>query len=155
MVNTASTGALTINPGSFNGTLTLGGSGITVQSGGPASTTINANVALGASQTWTAPSGSTLAVNGNISGSGFGITSAGGGTLVLSGYNTFTGGLSIGSSGTLDINNGGSSATAAPSALGTGTLTLATGATLDNTSGSSQLLITQRRRKRLGLCGAP
>ena len=145
VVNNGNTGALTINPGSFNGTLTLGTGGITVQSGGPASTTINANVAMGASQAWAVSPGSTLAVNGNISGSGFSITAAGGGTLSLGGYNTFTGGVVL-SAGTLNINNGG--ATSASSALGVtgafvvGAVSGTTAVTIDNTSLGSQLLLT-------------
>ena len=50
-----------------------------------------------------------------------------GSTLVLSGANAFTGGVSV-SAGTLDINNA--------SALGTGTFTIS-GGTIDNTSGAA------------------
>ena len=152
VVNNSSTGAVTINPGSFNGTLTLGAGGITVQSGGPASTTINANMALGVSQPWTVNSGSTLAVNGNVSGSGFSITNAGGGVLSLSGFNTFTGGLIV-NGGTLLINNGGSTTT--NSAIGvTGALTLATGVTIDNTSGVSQAVLTNNTQNWTATGGA-
>ncbi len=145
VVNNAGTGSsgaatLTINPGNFNGTLTIGSGGINVQTSAP-STFINANVALSASQTWTvADSGSTLATSGNISGTGFSITTAGAGTFTFSGYNTFSSGLSAGAGTGLNINNGGISSST--SALGTGALTLATGVTIDNTSPSSELVLT-------------
>jgi fibronectin-binding autotransporter adhesin len=133
------TGAVTINPGSFNGTLTVGGGGISMATGASTPDVINANVVLGSSQTWTVTdAGSALAVNGNISGA-FGITKTGAGALTLGGFNTFTGGVTL-SAGALNINNGGSTTT--NSALGTGTLTIAAGTTLNNTSGVSQALLT-------------
>jgi autotransporter-associated beta strand protein len=133
-------GAVTINPSGyapgssavltgFNGALTIGAGGIVMAAGAATPDIINANVTLGASQTWqVADAASDLAVNGDVSGA-FSITKSGGGALTLSGYNTFTGGVAV-SSGTLNINNGGGSAALADSVLGTGALTLATGVTL-------------------------
>ncbi len=57
-------------------------------------TTINANLALGSNQTWTIASGKTLTVGGNILGT-YSLTEAGGGTLVLSGTNTYSGGTIV------------------------------------------------------------
>ena len=48
----------------------------------------------------------TLTVGGAISGSGFGLTKAGSGSLILSGANTYNGSTII-SAGTLQIGNGG------------------------------------------------
>ena len=81
-------------------------------------------VTLGASRTVTA-NANNLTVGGVISGTGFGLTKAGNGTLTLSGANTYSGGTTI-NAGTLNINN--------TSALGTGTFTIAGGsnAIIDN-----------------------
>jgi autotransporter-associated beta strand protein len=82
------------------------------------------NVSLGATRTLTVEIGSTVATealefSGQISGSGFGITKAGAGNLVLSGINTYTGdtivnsgvltltGASIANAGKLLINGSG------------------------------------------------
>ena len=46
---------------------------------------INAAVALTGNETWTINSGDSLTVSGNISGSGYGLTESGGGTLKLGG----------------------------------------------------------------------
>ena len=66
-------------------------------------------------------------VGGIISG-GYSLAKSGIGTLVLSGINTFTGGMTL-SGGTLDINNA--------SALGTGIFTVSSLSTIDNTSGGA------------------
>ena len=66
-------------------------------------------------------------VGGIISG-GYSLAKSGIGTLVLSGINTFTGGMTL-SGGTLDINNA--------SALGTGIFTVGSLSTIDNTSGGA------------------
>ena len=94
-------------------------------------------VALGASRTVTV-NGGNLTVGGVISGSGFSLTKAGTGTLILGGANSYTGGTTL-TVGTLAINNSGSGGTT--SAIGTGTLTIS-GGTLDNRSGFTVTLST-------------
>ncbi|MGD0770656.1 MAG: autotransporter-associated beta strand repeat-containing protein, partial [Tepidisphaeraceae bacterium] len=85
-------------------------------------------VTLGATIQLTTNAGH-LTVGGNIGdgGSGYGITKAGAGTLILSGSNTFGGATTL-STGTLDINSA--------AAIGTGTFAI-NGGTIDNTSGSA------------------
>jgi autotransporter-associated beta strand protein len=84
---------LTITPASSS-------TGITVSSGVPASS-IAANIALGANQTWTNNSAQPFTVSGTISGTSS-LTTAGTGTVVLSGTNTFTGNTAV-ASGTLRL----------------------------------------------------
>ncbi len=69
------------------------GSAISVTAFANASNTLNANLVLGASQTWNVATGRTLAVNGVVSGTNnLTIGSAGNtGTVVLAGANTYTG----------------------------------------------------------------
>jgi len=86
---------LTITPASSS-------AGITVNSGVPASS-IGANVALGAAQTWTNNSTNNLTVSGIVSGA-FALTKAGTGTVTLSGPNTYTGTTTV-SAGTLALGN--------------------------------------------------
>jgi fibronectin-binding autotransporter adhesin len=106
---------LTINAAALNGN--TAGNGITVAAGSGANT-ISANVVLGASQTWTNNSANALTVSGNISGSGFGITTSGTGTIVLSGTNSESGATTV-STGTLALSGDNSAATGATSVTGT------------------------------------
>jgi autotransporter-associated beta strand protein len=103
-------------------TLTLGTGGIDASTLSSGTTTISGLVALGASQSWNVGSGATLATSAAISGSGFGITKTGAGTLSLSGSNTYSGATAI-SAGTLIFQ--GSSAMSTSSAL-----SMSNGATL-------------------------
>ena len=80
--------------------------GIVVQSGS-ANHTINSNVALGQSQSWTVNGTSTLSVNGQVSGTGA-LIKAGSGTLVLSTADTYSGATNI-TGGTLRLANSYSS----------------------------------------------
>lgn len=139
---TSTAGPVTIGPAGGGAVLTLGVGGITSQSA--AAQTVNENIALGAIQTWTNAGSNLLTVggsvseganrlyvggagnttiSGNISGTG-GLTQNGPGTLLLSGANNFTGGLSI-LGGTLQVGSG--------SALGAtnNPVTIASTATLD------------------------
>ena len=147
---TLSTGQLNINSATAvgTGTLTIAG-GTTIDNTSGGSITLSNNnvqtwngsftftgssnlnmgtgaVTLGASPTVTTTSG-ILTVGGIIGGGAQSITKAGGGTLVLSGANTFTSGVTL-SAGELDINNA--------AALGTGTFTVS-GGSIDNSSGGA------------------
>ena len=73
-----------------------------------------------------------------ISGDGFGLTKNGPNQLTLFGANTFDGGVTL-NAGNLNVNYGGTDATA--SALGTGIMTI-NGGTLGNTSGGAVTMAT-------------
>ena len=107
-------------------TLNLGASGIDM-SASTHNLTINCNVGLTASQTWTVSTGMTLAVSGAVSGAS-GLTKTGAGLLTLSGSNAaFTGGTAV---------SGGTLVAASDSALGGGSLILSP------TSGAATLAFT-------------
>lgn len=76
-------------------TLTLGSNGIDASGLSSGTTTISGNLALGANQTWNVGSGATLAASAIVSGTGFGITKSGAGTVTLQGANTYTGATTI------------------------------------------------------------
>jgi len=124
--NTAAT-TLTNTTSGSNQTLTLGAGGLTTGAGGvtigSATANQNINIALGASQTWNVGTGGLTAHN-VISGTGFGITKTGSGTLTLSGANTYSGGTTL-NAGTINFSNSAS--------FGTGTIT-SNGGTLKNTA---------------------
>jgi autotransporter-associated beta strand protein len=84
--------------------------------------TISANIALGASQTWTVNTSKTLTTSGVISGSNKGLTKAGSGTLTLSGTtNTYTGATTV-NAGKLTLSN---------AVLATSGVSVASGATVE------------------------
>ena len=128
--NTISSGTgsntLTIQAAGLNGNTV--GSGITVNAGAAAST-ISADVVLGASQTWTNHSSSPLTVSGAVSdeGHGYSLSTAGTGTIILSGASTFTGGVTIGAGSTVQV-QGTDTGSAGP--LGGGGLIYFSGGTL-------------------------
>jgi autotransporter-associated beta strand protein len=107
------------------------GSGINISSNVLTAVTINSNVSLGASQTWTNNSTYPLVINGSIEGAGAVLTQAGSGPLTLNGSNSLASGLAT-NGGILNLNN--------PMALGTGTLTINGPVVLDNTSGAPIML---------------
>ena len=106
--------ALTIAPASSS-------TGITIAASVQAST-INADIVLGAAQTWTNNSANALTVNSIISGTGS-LTKAGTGTVTLNGFNPYSGNTTI-SAGTLKI---GESSTIHNTAL----ISISAGATFD------------------------
>jgi autotransporter-associated beta strand protein len=85
---------LTIEATNANGN--VAGNGINSQNTS-GTNTISAKVGVASSQSWNVATGGTLAVSGVISdfGGGYSITKDGGGTLTLSGINTFSGPLNI------------------------------------------------------------
>ncbi|CAN5667549.1 autotransporter-associated beta strand repeat-containing protein [soil metagenome] len=111
-VNTFSLNAdghtLTITPG-------VPTAGITINASVPAST-IAANVALGAAQTWTNNSANAMTVSGMVSGTN-NLTKAGSGQIILTGANTYSGTTTI-NAGNLQVGIGGSGKT------GTGAVTV-------------------------------
>jgi len=122
---TISGSTLTINATGTNGN--TNGNGITVSTGAP-DDTISSKIALGGNQTWTVTdSGNILTVSGNISdgGSGFSLTKAGAGTLVLSGSASYSGTTAV-NAGALEVDGSlsGSSAVTVNAATlqGTGTV---------------------------------
>jgi len=96
---TISGNTLTINGTNANGN--AAGNGINVAAGTGA-VTIASNVVLGGSQTWTNASTQFLTVSGAISGAGSSLTTAGSGTIVVSGTATYTGQTNV-TSGTLIV----------------------------------------------------
>jgi large repetitive protein len=84
---------------SGTGLITLAGNiSVTDIAGGAGGATISAPVELGGARTITVANGTSatdLTISGVISGSTFGLTKAGAGTLVLSGANTYTGATTV------------------------------------------------------------
>ncbi len=119
---TAVSGAVTIGAGN---TLTINGiSGTGIDaSAATALLTVNAAVALGGSQAWSAGA-SGLTVGSVVSGSGAALTLSGG-TLTLNGNNTYSGGTTV-SAGTLNIGGANNN----ESRVGPGTLTINAGASV-------------------------
>ena len=141
----SSTGTTLLQGSAGNRTLTLGASGIVVNSGAGAPTigsaTVNQNVSvtMSAAQSWTNNALSLLSIVNNVTNGGFlltsggtgntaisgiiggtgGLTKTGGGTLTLSGVNTFT--------GTTTVSAGIVRATTSTASLGAGALTLSGG----------------------------
>jgi len=85
-------------------------------------------VTLSANSTVTITNSTATLTEGGIIGGGFSLAEGGSGTLILSGNNTFTGGLSLNGEPWISIMQG---------ALGTGTFAIANGVTIDNTSGAA------------------
>jgi len=133
--NNTYTGGTTLNGGTLGigHSNALGTGGLTIQSGGldyaNAISMANA-IALSNSTTVNVASG-TATQAGAISGTGFGLTKTGAGTLVLSGANSFTGATTI-AGGTL-------STTAANALSATAALTVAAGATWSTGSGNQTI----------------
>ncbi len=117
--NSGSSG-YTIAQGTGSGTLYLnnGGSGasITVSGGNQA---ISAPVGLVSSVVVSPASGSSLAISGSISGAGSSLTVDGGGTVTISGANSYTGGTIV-TSGTLVAANAGAIPSGASLFVGAG-----------------------------------
>lgn len=107
----SNTGTVTIVRGSGNTTLssvtlgrTLGGTAPTITTG-TGSVAINLDLSLAANAMFNIGSGG-LAVNGVISGSGYGFTESGSSVLILSAANMYGGGTTINSASTLQVGDG-------------------------------------------------
>jgi autotransporter-associated beta strand protein len=133
-VTIGGTNMLTIDATNANGN-TLGNGIDSQKTSG--TNTISAKVGLGSSQKWTVAAGGTLAVSGAITdfNLGYGLTKAGGGTLTLTGTNTYSGPLVM-AGGTLSLGGSPVNSIGTPSSVtftgnstiahtGTGELTLA------------------------------
>ena len=98
----ANTATVTIN--NDGNSLTLGASGVDLNFAGR-SAALATPVVLGANQTWSVTNTRTLTVSGNISDAGgsYSLSKAGGGTVTLSGTNTYPGITTVGA-GTLRLN---------------------------------------------------
>jgi len=139
---TSAAPAYTINPG------TMGTNGFTLAGGitnnGTNLQTINDPFTTTAVRTVTmTPGGGNIVLGGNISGSGGGLTTAGTGTLTLSGSNNFTGALTVAGSTQVVLSGNNVSRPAATSSLTVvnsgGTLQLQANS-LNTTSGTSYAL---------------
>jgi len=118
-------------------TLTLmgvGGIGIDLSSAS-ADFAVAAQLKLGSSQSFSVTTSRTLTIDGAVGdgGSGYGLTKAGAGTLLLNGANTYGGGTTFGA-GTLGIGSSG--------ALGSGTLSWTTGNTTLQIANTSAVSVT-------------
>jgi autotransporter-associated beta strand protein len=125
---------MTVNSLNFNDpvpvTINADGNAITLNSAGSAinvnsSATINANINLGAAQTWNIASGQTLTTGGSIDGP-FPLTLAGGGSVVFNGSSYYSGATTV-SAGSLTIGSTGYLASPAVNVSSGATLTVLSG----------------------------
>jgi len=105
VAGTVYVGGLNFAPGA--GAYTLAGSSFTlapnanIRNLSTNQQTISADIVLGSSQWIQGDAGSMLTISGNISGSGFGLTKTGLGTLLLTGSNSYSGATVVGAGGLL------------------------------------------------------
>ncbi len=116
------------------GTLTLGGDVTYDATNNPLGSTFSGLLALGASRSFNIGDSSNaatdLTVSAAISGSGFGLTKTGAGTLSLTGNSTYTGGATV-SAGTLVAGSNNALGTGTATVSG-GSLSVSSGITLNN-----------------------
>jgi fibronectin-binding autotransporter adhesin len=120
-------GPITFNAGA--GAFVIGGNRITlggdISDSSPKLQTVNLPLVLSGNRTISTDPGASLNLGGVISGTGFGLTKVGDGTLTLSGANTYTGPTMIGNA----TRSGGTLIVAAGGTLGNGASALTLGAT--------------------------
>jgi autotransporter-associated beta strand protein len=130
---------MTVNSLNFNDsvpvTINADGNAVTLNSSGSAinvssSATINANISLGAAQTWTVASGQTLTTGGSINGP-YTLTLAGGGSVVFNGSSYYSGATNV-SAGSLAIGSTGSLASASINVSSGASLTVLNGGSLSS-----------------------
>lgn len=122
-ISFSNTGTVTIVRGPGNNTpslITLGGTTPNITTG-TGSVAINLDLLLTNNAMFNIGSGG-LAINGVVSGSSYGFTGSGSGVLILSAANTYGGGTTINSGGTIQVGDGGASTSG----------TLGTGAVVNN-----------------------
>jgi autotransporter-associated beta strand protein len=113
-------------------------SAISVTSFANATNTINANLALGAANTWNVAGTNTLAVGGSVYNGGFGLTIAGTGNVNISGAiigTNGTGGLTQTTTGTVTLS--GANTFSGTTAVNAGTLALSGSGTLGSSATAS------------------
>jgi fibronectin-binding autotransporter adhesin len=129
---TLESGSLTIGSATAIGTGALGINSATVNL--TASATVANNITLSGDDTFNLASGDSVTLSGNISDANSDVQGeiivAGGGRMVLSGDDTFSGGIIVESGNTLEL--------ASPSAGGTGPITVQNGAALQIDAGDGQ-----------------
>jgi fibronectin-binding autotransporter adhesin len=131
--------SVTLGTSGAFGSLSVGVNGILVSQGALVLDQA-LRVSLGGAQTWSVDAGGVIDARGVISAGSvsYSILKAGAGALILSGSNTFDGGVAL-NSGVIQINASGASS--ANSAIGVGVLTI-NGGSLDNTSTGTVALAT-------------
>ena len=102
-------------------TLTLGGNITTTSSSSALTDTLSMPIALSANSQITTGTNHALTFNGAISGTNFGLTKDGAGTLSLGATNTFTGAVTV-NSGSLFITNAGTNNTWSSTTVNSGAL---------------------------------
>jgi len=117
--------AISVNNFNTSGTVTLGGNNTA------GTNTFTGNIGLGKDTLLTSATGGTVAITGDLSGSGA-ITANGTGTIILSGNNSVTGAATVNSGATLvaAANNALGGTTAGTTVIGGGTLGLQGGITV-------------------------
>jgi autotransporter-associated beta strand protein len=128
--------------GGASGTLTIVKGNLTRTAASAGNQAIARPVALGASAVWDIAGSGELAVTGGLSGTGFGLTKQGGGTLVLSGTCTYTGPTAV-QGGTLALAGGGSASSGYTVAAGATLLASAPTLTLAGTLSNAGTLRVQ------------
>ena len=138
----ADAGPFVVNNAATAQTLTLGGGGIRVASGNANAQTFNANLALGANQSWLNNGTAPLTVGSAVNGGANALTIGGTGNTFVSGQLTMSGPLTFNGPGTLSITGANAaSLTGAIAVTGGGRLAYSTRDALGNAAGSGTITL--------------